>query len=117
MIHSRSLAFVVSLVFAVMQVQEEAHVAASAFVQPKAAPTKSAVVPPPTLYKPIDVAHRQTSTSLSGWESSLAEAPIYSEGLTFGWVVICAAMTPYIAQLFSSKPLGFFLANYYGGSK
>jgi len=65
-------------------------------------------------FEPNNLSDRPRSTSLSFFRS-LAEAPISTEGLTFGWVVLCAAMTPYVIQLFAPKPLSFFLANYYGG--
>ncbi len=91
-----------------------------AFVSPKATGIVSFPSAAITTSRPFEanaLNNPRGSTSLSGLLSPLAEAPISTEGLTFGWVVICAAMTPYIFQLISSEPLGFFLAKYYGGRK
>ena len=107
-----------TLLFALLATVQ--HVSVDAFVSPKATGIVSFPSAAITTSRPFEanaLNNPRGSTSLSGLLSPLAEAPISTEGLTFGWVVICAAMTPYIFQLISSEPLGFFLANYYGGRK
>ena len=105
------------LLFALLAAVQKASVVA--FVPPKA--TKivlpSAAITTSRLFEPNAVVNPRGSTALSGLLTPLADAPISTEGLTFGWVVICAAMTPYVIQLVAPQPLGFFLANYYGGRK
>jgi len=89
-----------------------------AFVPPKATgivSVPSAAIATSHSFEPKALTTPRGTTSLSGLLSPLAEAPISAEGLTFGWVVICAAMTPYVIQLFAPQPLAFFIANYYGG--
>lgn len=96
------------------------HASVDAFVSPKATGMISFPSAAVTNSRPFEanaLNNPRGSTSLSGLLSPLAEAPISTEGLTFGFVVICAAMTPYVIQLFWPSPLGFFLAIYYGASK
>lgn len=107
-----------NLLFLLAAVQQAS---VDAFVSPKA--TAGIVSSPSaaiTTSRPFDanaLDNPRGSTSLSGLLSPLAEAPISTDGLTFGWVVLCAGMTPYMLQLIYPRPLGFFLANYYGGRK
>mmetsp|Transcript_9908 Transcript_9908/g.20130 ORF Transcript_9908/g.20130 Transcript_9908/m.20130 type:complete len:239 (+) Transcript_9908:90-806(+) len=104
-----------TLFFALLAAVQKVSVVA--FVPPKA--TKivlpSAAITTSRSFEPNAVINPRGSTALSGLLTPLADAPISTEGLTFGWVVICAAMTPYVIQLVAPQPLGFFLANYYGG--
>mmetsp|Transcript_8560 Transcript_8560/g.10820 ORF Transcript_8560/g.10820 Transcript_8560/m.10820 type:complete len:239 (+) Transcript_8560:69-785(+) len=104
-----------TLLFALLAAVQKVSVVA--FVPPKA--TKivlpSAAITTSRSFEPNAVVNPRGSTALSGLLTPLADAPISTEGLTFGWVVICAAMTPYVIQLVAPQPLGFFLANYYGG--
>mmetsp|Transcript_11650 Transcript_11650/g.17934 ORF Transcript_11650/g.17934 Transcript_11650/m.17934 type:complete len:239 (-) Transcript_11650:124-840(-) len=104
-----------TLFFALLAAVQKVSVVA--FVPPKA--TKivlpSAAITTSRSFEPNAVINPRGSTALSGLLTPLADAPISTEGLTFGWIVICAAMTPYVIQLVAPQPLGFFLANYYGG--
>lgn len=107
-----------ALLFALLATVQ--HASVDAFVSPKATGIVSFPSAVITTSRPFEANasnNPRGSTSLSGLLSPLAEAPISTEGLTFGWVVLCAAMTPYVIQLFAPRPLGFFLANYYGGRK
>eukprot|EP00984_Skeletonema_dohrnii_P026698 scaffold16088_cov122-Skeletonema_dohrnii-CCMP3373.AAC.1 len=104
-----------TLFFALLAAVQKASVVA--FVPSKATNIvlPSAPITTSRSFEPNAVINPRGSTALSGLLTPLADAPISTEGLTFGWVVLCAAMTPYVIQLVAPQPLGFFVANYYGG--
>jgi len=111
-----------TLFFALFAATQQASVVA--FVPPKASATlplaTTSLKTPSRSFEPNVLNDPRRSTSLSDVLSSLSEAPLDEDAkaaLTFGWVVLCAANTPYVLQLLYPRPMSFFIANYYGGRK
>ncbi len=106
-----------ALLFALLASVQLASV--GAFVSPKAtagilsSPSADITTSRPFEAKALD--NPRGSTSLSYVLTPLAEAPISTDGLAFGCVVLGCVNIFYYLQIISPWPIPFFITKYYGG--